>query len=62
MKFTLCTERLPPACTEVIAAFNDKCKTVSITYISTHPRECVTEDGIIGWMHLPKHPLREYPE
>lgn len=47
-------DKLPPACHTVLVVRKDTSRKnappiVESYYVSTHPRECVHDDGIIAW-------------
>jgi hypothetical protein len=46
-------KKTPPACHMILAARGDTLR-VGEYYVSTHPLECVEDDGIRFWAHMPK--------
>lgn len=57
MEFVSVNDRLPPPCTEVLAIrrvnrYGRLVARAVVTYISTHPRECVEDENITHWCHI----------
>lgn len=61
MRFISVSERLPPACTEVlvikpVVRYGRRMNRAVMSYISTRPAEVVAEEGITHWLAI------EYPD